>query len=155
MNFYTYNVFEIGKKNPIYENSMFNADEPTLMRVADYDIDRDTINIKKISDGYIYQLEVLMKDKRLVYIGSTKSPKNRLKAHISNLKTGRHHNKILQRLFIEKETESFKFSIIKTVNKKELPNLVTQENNLVVDIASKYHNTYDSKKRKIIVVYSR
>ena len=155
MNFYTYNVFEIGKKKPIYENSIFNADEPTLMRVAKYDIDKDTVNITKKSAGYIYQLEILMKDKRLVYIGSTKSPKNRLNAHISNLKSGRHHNKMLQKLFVEKDTETFKFSIIKTLSKEDLSSLVAQENNLVVDTASKYHNTYDSKKRKIIVVYSR
>ena len=134
---------------------MFNADEPTLMRVANYDIDRDTVNITSKSMGYIYQLEVLMKDKRLVYIGSTKSPENRLKAHISNLKSGRHHNKMLQKLFVKEDTERFKFSIIKTLNSSQLLYMVSQENNMVVDIASRYHNTYDSKKRKIIVVYSR
>ena len=134
---------------------MFNADEPTLMRVANYDIDRDTVNITSKSKGYIYQLEVLMKDKRLVYIGSTKSPENRLKAHISNLKSGRHHNKMLQKLFVKEDTERFKFSIIKTLNSSQLLYMVSQENNMVVDIASRYHNTYDSKKRKIIVVYSR
>lgn len=155
MDFYTYNIFEISKIKPVYENSMFNADRPTIIRSNDYDIDRDTVNIKKASDGYIYQLEILMKDKRLVYIGSTKSPKNRLRNHISNLKSKKHHNKTLQKLFKENETEMFKFSIIKTLNKEELKDMIRQENNLVIETASKYHNTYDSQKRKIIVVYSR
>lgn len=155
MNFYTYDIFNISKKKPVYENSMFNADSPTLMRYANYDIDKDTINIKKQSEGYIYQFEVLMKNKRLVYIGSTKSPKNRLKNHIYKLKLGKHHNKMLQKLFNIDELEDFKFSIIKTLNKENLPFLVNEENNMVIDVASKYHNTYDSRKRKIIVVYSR
>ena len=155
MNFYTYDIFNLSKKKPVYENSMFNVDPPTLMRFANYDIDKDTVNIKKESAGYIYQFEVLMNDKRLVYIGSTKSPKNRLKNHIYKLKSGKHHNKMLQKLFNINELEDFKFSIIKTLNKENLPFLVREENNMVIDIASKYHNTYDSRKRNIIVVYSR
>ena len=159
MNFLTYNIFELGRKKDLYKNGMFNADEPMLNTLVakrtKYDIDRDTKNIKEIASGYIYQLEVLMKNERLVYIGSTKNPKHRFKAHVHNLKKRKHHNKSLQNLYKEDEVDKFKFSIIKTVEEYEISTLVAQENDLVVEIASRYHNTLDSKCRKIIVVYSR
>lgn len=159
MNFLIYNVFDLGKNKPVYKNGMFNVDEPVLSKLQaksiKYDIDKDTENIKRHASGYIYQLEVLMKNKRLVYIGSTKNPKNRFKTHVHNLKKGKHHNKSLQNLYREDEVDGFKFSIIKTVEKYEISTLVAQENDLVVEIASRYHNTLDSKCRKIIVVYSR
>ena len=61
----------------------------------------------------------------------------------------------MQNLYKEDEVDKFKFSIIKTVEEYEISTLVAQENDLVVEIASRYHNTLDSKCRKIIVVYSR
>lgn len=159
MNFLTYNIFELGRSKPKYENGMFNADEPVLNKLQNksskYDIDKDTENIERYASGYIYQFEVLMKSKRLVYIGSTKNPKNRFKTHIHNLKNGKHHNKSLQNLYKEDEVDKFKFSIIKTVEEYEISTLVAQENDLVIEIASRYHNTLDSKSRKITVVYSR
>lgn len=57
MNFLTYNVFDLGRSRPIYENGMFNADKPVLNKLqtksAKYDIDKDTENIKRNASGYI------------------------------------------------------------------------------------------------------
>lgn len=155
MNFLTYNVFDLKENKKLYENGMYSVDTPTLIKPVKYDIDRDTVNIKERNSGYIYQFEVLMKHKRLVYIGSTKYPESREKKHIEDLEKGKHHNKSLQNLYRAEDLVKFKFSIIGTVSRDRLSTLVNQENDYLIEVASRYHNTYDSDKRKIIVVYSR
>ena len=163
MDFYSYDVFSLHK----YVNN-----QQCLNMSGKQSIVREKLEVKIIPDEYIedidkiktfnekkylyciYQLELITKGKRFIYIGSTKNPKVRYKTHIDSLKLNKHHNKELQLAYNDyKDSEiKYKFSIIDgTFNKNEL---LQKEHSWVIKVASRYHNKYDKHGRELLVVHS-
>lgn len=100
----------------------------------------------------IYQLELISKGRRIVYIGSTRSPQKRLKQHIIKLKANSHHNEDLQEHFnsFNAEELKYKFTVIDGTNKSE--EIMRKEHRTLIEVASMYHRKMDRLGREIFVV---
>ena len=165
MNFRDYNVFNL--KKPKYTTDTYNANQGNIsIKVVENEIivrqgeDIDSIapiDEPHLCSGVVYLLEVMDSNSRILYVGSTRNLSHRLKQHKNNLQKDKHHNKRLQTLYNDLKEPTLKITCIDGIYHRVNPDidLVELENDWVVEIASRYHNTLDRFNRRVKVVYSR
>ena len=150
------NVYNYGNETIIKETNEIKTVEYVNINAVNYPLDC-YINEKGYCYARIYLLELISSNLRILYVGSTKqSLKTRYNQHIGNLKKHRHHNKELQRYYDEfmndGSFEDIKINTIKKINEYE--NILENEHNTLIEITTKYNNKFDTKNKKIKVIYS-
>lgn len=125
-----------GVLNPLEGNNP-NTKENTMLAI---NLSKGQSGAKGISKEKAGIYQILNLSNGMSYIGRSAYLKERFESHERCLKTGRHHNKKLQKDYNSYGTESFEFRVIKEIYEKDIKLLeqkLKEVENAYLDICQK------------------